>query len=89
MARTSSRRERRSYLQALVLLFAGVAAAAVQILPTWNCCAKACGPPRLTISLVRSRWPPRFVLTFFAPFIMGGGDGPTVSRALHRTGVCR
>jgi hypothetical protein len=75
MARASSGRERKSYLQTLVLLSIGVVAAAVQILPTlelWRNSLRATASYDFFSSF---SMPPRFVLTLFAPFIMGGGDG--------------
>lgn len=75
MARTSARQERRSYLRALVLLSTGVILAAVQILPTvelWRNSLRATASYDFFSSF---SLPPRFVLTLFAPFVMGGGDG--------------
>lgn len=75
MARASSGRERKSYLQSLLLLSIGVIAAAVQILPTlelWRNSLRATASYDFFSSFSMPR---RFVLTLFAPFIMGGGDG--------------
>lgn len=75
MARASSGRERKSYLQSLVLLSAGVVLAAVQILPTIELLRNSLRATASYDFFSSFSMPPRFVLTFFAPFIMGGGDG--------------
>ena len=75
MARASSGRERKLYLQALVLLSAGVVGAAVQILPTVELLRNSLRATASYDFFSSFSMPPRFVLTFFAPFIMGGGDG--------------
>jgi hypothetical protein len=75
MARASSDRERTSYVQTLVLLAAGVAAAAVQILPTIELLRNSLRATASYDFFSSFSLPPRFVLTFFAPFLMGGGDG--------------
>jgi hypothetical protein len=75
MARASSGRERRSYLWSLALLTAGVAVAAVQILSTIELLRQSLRATASYDFFSSFSMPPRFVLTFFAPFIMGGGDG--------------
>ncbi len=75
MARASSGRERTSYLWSLALLTAGVAAAAVQLLPTIELLRHSLRATASYDFFSSFSMPPRFVLTFFAPFIMGGGDG--------------
>ena len=75
MARVSSGRERTSYLRSLALLAAGVAAAAVQILPTIELLRNSLRATASYDFFSSFSLPPRFVLTLFAPFIMGGGDG--------------
>ena len=75
MARASSGRERRSYVWSLVLLSAGVVLAAVQILPTIELLRNSLRATASYDFFSSFSLPPRFVLTFFAPFIMGGGDG--------------
>jgi hypothetical protein len=75
MARVSSDRQRRSYLWALVLLTAGVAASAVQVLPTIELLRNSLRATASYDFFSSFSMPPRFALTFFAPFIMGGGDG--------------
>jgi hypothetical protein len=75
MARGSSGRERTFYLQSLALLTAGVTAAAVQILPTIELLRNSLRATASYDFFSSFSLPPRFVLTLFAPFIMGGGDG--------------
>ena len=75
MARASSGRERTSYLWSVGLLTAGVIAAAVQILPTIELLRNSLRATASYDFFSSFSLPPRFVLTFFAPFIMGGGDG--------------
>ena len=75
MARASAGRERWSYLRVLVLLSTGVILAAVQILPTVELLRNSLRATASYDFFSSFSMPPRFVLTFFAPFIMGGGDG--------------
>jgi len=75
MARTSARQERRFYLRSLVLLSTGVILAAVQILPTVELLRNSLRATASYDFFSSFSMPPRFVLTFFVPFIMGGGDG--------------
>ncbi|HJX25819.1 MAG TPA: hypothetical protein VJ252_06660, partial [Chthoniobacterales bacterium] len=75
MARFSSGRERISYLWAIGLLAAGVAVAAVQLLPTLELLRHSLRATASYDFFSSFSLPPRFVLTFFAPFLMGGGDG--------------
>lgn len=75
MARGASGRERTLYLRSLALLTAGVAAAAVQILPTIELLRNSLRATASYEFFSSFSLPPRFVLTLFAPFIMGGGDG--------------
>ena len=75
MARASAGRERRSYLGALVLLSTGVILATLQILPTVELLRNSLRATASYDFFSSFSMPPRFVLTFFAPFIMGGGDG--------------
>ncbi len=75
MARASSGRERSSYLWSLGLLSAGVALAAVQLVPTVELLRNSLRATASYDFFSSFSLPPRFVLTFFAPFIMGGGDG--------------
>lgn len=75
MGRASSGSERRSYYWSLAPLSAGVALAAVQILPTVELLRNSLRSAASYDFFSSFSMPPRFVLTFFAPFIMGGGDG--------------
>lgn len=75
MARASSGRLRTSYLWSLGLLTAGVAVAAVQILPTIELLRHSLRATASYDFFSSFSMPPRFLLTFFAPFVMGGGDG--------------
>jgi hypothetical protein len=75
MARVSIGRERRSYLWSLALLSAGVAVAAAQILPTIELLRNSLRATASYDFFSSFSMPPRFLLTFIAPFIMGGGDG--------------
>lgn len=75
MARNTSGRVRTSYLGSLALLTAGVAVAAVQVLPTIELLRNSLRAAASYDFFSSFSMPPRFVLTFFAPFIMGGGDG--------------
>src|SRR6185295_15187801 len=75
MARASQGSERRSYLWSLALLTAGVILAALQLLPTIELLRHSLRAAASYDFFSSFSMPPRFVLTFFAPFIMGGGDG--------------
>ncbi|HEY0431313.1 MAG TPA: YfhO family protein, partial [Pyrinomonadaceae bacterium] len=75
MARASKGSERRSYLWSLAMLTAGVILAAVQLLPTIELLRHSLRAAASYDFFSSFSMPPRFVLTFFAPFIMGGGDG--------------
>src|SRR6266498_3360215 len=75
MARASSGRERTAYLWSLALLAAGIALAAVQLVPTVELLRQSLRATASYDFFSSFSLPPRFVLTFFAPFIMGGGDG--------------
>jgi hypothetical protein len=73
-ARASSERKK-AYLRSLWLIAAGVLLAAVQIVPTFELLRNS---PRASISysyFTAFSLPPRFILTFLAPYLMGGGDG--------------
>ncbi|MEP6568947.1 MAG: YfhO family protein [Acidobacteriota bacterium] len=75
MARASSGRERSAHLRSLVLLSAGVVLAAVQILPTIELLRNSLRATASYDFFSSFSMPPRFVLTLFAPYIMGGGTG--------------
>lgn len=66
---------RRRYLQSLAFIAAGLALAAVQILPTFELLRNS---PRAAATyefFTSFSMPRRSVLTFLAPYILGGGDG--------------
>jgi hypothetical protein len=66
---------RRRYLSSVSFIVAGLLLAAVQIVPTFELLRNS---PRATASydfFSSFSMPPRFVTTFLAPYIMGGGDG--------------
>jgi hypothetical protein len=74
MARASTE-TRRSYLRSLALVAAGVLLSAVQILPTFELLRNS---PRAAATydfFTSFSMPRRFLLTLFAPFLSGGGDG--------------
>ena len=75
MARVSSGEQRRRYLGSLVLLSAGVVVAAVQLLPTIELLRHSLRAAASYDFFSSFSLPPRFLLTFFAPFLLGGGDG--------------
>jgi hypothetical protein len=66
---------RKRYLSSLAFTAAGVLLAAVQIVPTWELLRNS---PRATATydfFSSFSMPRRFVLTFVAPYVVGGGDG--------------
>ncbi|HEV3470829.1 MAG TPA: hypothetical protein VG148_16015, partial [Pyrinomonadaceae bacterium] len=75
MSRASAGAARRFYLRALVLLAAGVLLAAVQILPTYELMRNSLRSAASYDFFTSFSLPPRFLLTFFAPYLLGGGDG--------------
>ncbi len=75
MARAAGGRERVRYLSSLILLSAGVLVAAVQLLPTIELLRRSLRATASYDFFSSFSLPPRFILTFFAPFLMGGGDG--------------
>jgi hypothetical protein len=70
----------RTYLGALLLISAGLALAAVQILPTLELFHRSLRSAASYDFFSSFSMPRRFLATFFAPYIMGGGDG-TLFRA--------
>jgi hypothetical protein len=69
------RQTRKLYLSALAFTSIGLLLAAVQIVPTFELLRNS---PRATATydfFVSFSMPRRFVLTFVAPYVMGGGDG--------------
>ena len=68
-------RARSAISASLILLSAGVVLAAVQLLPTIELLRHSLRATASYDFFSSFSMPPRFLLTFFAPFIMGGGDG--------------
>ncbi|HVF56286.1 MAG TPA: YfhO family protein [Pyrinomonadaceae bacterium] len=66
---------RASYLRSLALIAAGVALAAVQILPTLELMRNSLRAAASFDFFTSFSLPPRFFLTFLAPYVTGGGDG--------------
>jgi hypothetical protein len=75
MWRAGRGREGRFYLWSLALLGAGVLLAAVQILPTYELMRNSLRSQSSYDFFTSFSLPPRFLLTFFAPYVVGGGDG--------------
>ncbi len=67
--------ERRSYLVALSMLMLGVILAAVQILPTFELMRNSLRAEATYDFFSSYSLPPVFLLTYFAPYVVGGGDG--------------
>ncbi len=65
----------RAYLRSLVLIVAGLALAAVQILPTLELLRNSMRADASYDFFTSFSLPRRFLWTFFAPFVVGGGDG--------------
>lgn len=74
MAR-SSPKARKSYLPLAAFIIAGLALAAVQILPTFELLRNSLRASATYDFFSAFSMPPRFVLTFFAPYVLGGGNG--------------
>ncbi|HAF14093.1 MAG TPA: hypothetical protein DCK99_10430 [Blastocatellia bacterium] len=74
-ARESSREARSRYLWSLAFIAAGLALAAVQILPTVELLRNSLRAEASYDFFTSFSLPPRFLWTFFAPYILGGGDG--------------
>ena len=71
----SSTRARHAYLWSLVLIVGGLALAAVQILPTLELLRNSMRADASYEFFTSFSLPPRFLWTFLAPYVMGGGDG--------------
>lgn len=67
--------KRTSYLWSLMLLGAGMLLAAVQMLPTYELMRNSLRSASSFEFFTSFSLPPRFFLTFFAPYLFGGGDG--------------
>ena len=74
MSRTA-KESRASYLWSLAFIGAGLALAAVQILPTLELWRNSMRADASYDFFTSFSMPPRFLLTFLAPYLMGGGDG--------------
>ena len=70
----------RNYLGGLLLIGVGLALAAVQILPTLELLNRSLRSAASYDFFSSFSMPRRFIATFFAPYLMGGGDG-TLFRA--------
>lgn len=66
---------RAAYLWSLVFIAAGLALAAVQILPTLELLRNSLRADASYDFFTSFSLPRRFLWTFFAPYVMGGGDG--------------
>ncbi len=80
-ARTTPRPDdRRPFFLSLLLIAAGLALAAVQILPTLELMRNSVRAAASYEFFTSFSLPPAFLLTFVAPYVLGGGDG-TLFRA--------
>ncbi len=64
-----------AYLWSLIFIGAGLALAAVQILPTAELLRNSVRATTSYDFFTSFSLPPRFLWTFFAPYVVGGGDG--------------
>ena len=71
----AAKESRASYLWSLAFIGAGLALAAVQILPTLELLRNSMRADASYEFFTSFSMPPRFLLTFLAPYLMGGGDG--------------
>ncbi len=71
----SSNALRHAYLRSLVFIGAGLGLAAVQILPTLELLRHSLRADASYDFFTSFSMPRRFIWTFFAPYLMGGGDG--------------
>jgi hypothetical protein len=71
----ASKEARALYLKSLGFVAAGLALAAIQILPTFELLRNSLRAEATYEFFTSFSLPRRFALTFFAPFVMGGGDG--------------
>lgn len=67
--------QRKRYLASVGFVGLGLLLAAVQILPTWELLRNSLRDTASHDFFTSFSMPKRFVLTFFAPYLMGGGDG--------------
>ncbi len=71
----TEKQARALYLKSLGFVAAGLALAAVQILPTFELLRNSLRAEATYEFFTSFSLPRRFALTFFAPYVMGGGDG--------------
>jgi hypothetical protein len=71
----ASKHTRSSYLRPLAMLAFGLALAAVQILPTLELLRNSLRASASYDFFSSFSMPPRFALTLFAPYLLGGGNG--------------
>ena len=67
--------QRKRYLASVGFVGLGLLLAAVQILPTWELLRNSLRDTASYDFFTSFSMPKRFVLTFVAPYLMGGGDG--------------
>ena len=80
MSRSDAERAvRRRYLYSVVFLVTGVLLAAVQILPTLELTRNSVRASATYDFFSSFSLPPRMLTLFFAPYLMGGGDGGVFS----------
>jgi hypothetical protein len=70
-----SKQSHAPYLWSLVFIAAGLVLAAVQILPTLELLRNSLRAEASYDFFTSFSLPPRFLWTFFAPYVVGGGDG--------------
>ena len=68
-------RVRRRYCGAFAFMLVGLVAGAAQILPTYELLRNSVRAAPSYDFFSSFSMPPRFLWTFFAPYVMGGGDG--------------
>lgn len=74
IARTYPEKRKRS-VSIAVFILAGLALAAVQILPTFELLRNSLRASATYEFFGSFSLPPRFLMTFFAPYVLGGGNG--------------
>jgi len=68
-------RQARAYLWSLAFVVGGIALASVQLLPTLELLRHSLRSEASYDFFTSFSLPPRFLWTFFAPYVVGGGDG--------------
>jgi len=71
----SRQKARRTYFAFAIFIVTGLALAAVQILPTFELWRNSLRATATYEFFGSFSLPPRFLLTFFAPYVLGGGNG--------------